>query len=193
MTEVPQTSSSPAAARPFHRRWWFWWLAVLVVLTVFGSISLRRGSTGETGTKAEASALVIEAPTSAPVEVAGTVVRPVCVLASATALEAVIKARVGADVTIRNGFVVEIGGAHVTGAPAFVLAAKLVSPGAPDQLGTWGMGTADGGTPLWALNKAAQTLTSWLASAEKGSAEDQLRTALAGSPEATVAIGCASL
>lgn len=193
MTEAPQTSGSPAAPRPAHRHWWIWWLVVMVVLIVLGTISFRRGSTVEAGVKAEASALVIEAPTSVPTEVLGTAVRPVCLLASATALDAVMKARVGADVTIRNGFVVEIVGAHVTGAPAFVLAAKLVSPGAPDQIGTWGMGTADGGTPLWALNKAAQTLTSWLASAEPGSAEDQSRTALAGSPEATVAAGCASL
>jgi hypothetical protein len=193
MTEVPQSPSSPAAARPLYRRWWVWWLAAMAVMVALGSISFRQGSTDEAGAKAEASALVIEAPTSVPVAVQGTVVRPVCAPASAAALAAIMKARVGADVTIQRGFVVEIVGTHVTGSPAFVLAAKLVSPGAPDQLGTWGMGSADGGAPLWSLNKAARTLTSWLESAEAGSAEDQQRNALAASSEAAVALGCATL
>ena len=71
----------------------------------------------------------------------------------------------------------------------FVLAAEIQGVGA-GQVGTWAVGTLDGGGPVFALDDNAQRYSEWGAAAREGSPADQQRDTIAARSETAAARRC---
>jgi hypothetical protein len=193
VTNSPNKSRSTMKP-PLYRRWWTWWLVGMAVLIGVGSLSFA-GGLSISNDPAAVSGMVLAASTSRPpAEVLGetaTVPAP-CVPASAVALAAIAHGAIDPAVSLARGFVVPVQGASVSGTPPLVIAARVIRPGVPDQVGTWGVGSVEGAGPIWSLNPAARAHTTWLEQASAGSMDDQLRNLLAATPAAAAALACAS-